>query len=345
MEDAMADTPNVPSEGVIAGPRPITVFGSIGALLVVAEVVLVVRWLTSPSWASVPPGPTPLPDWMRIELATLQIGLPAVALVFIYWFVVRPWRADRTVHTDAMLLGAFLLTSVYDPLSNYFGIWLTYNAYLINRGTIMDVIPGAAHGKPGATVAFPLILIPAVYVVVFLGLTVLGCAGLRRLEARRPRWGRPRLIAAVAGMMLICIIVVEVAGFLRLGVYSYGGGRWTLFSGHYFQSPVANLPMLVAMPTALIVLHHFKDDRGMTWVERGASTDRSAKALCMRFLTLTAAVQLAIIGLGHLPASWFGAHANEWPADVRDRSYLENGLCETTVECSLRPGGPWRTRP
>ncbi len=59
--------------------------------------------------------------------------------------------------------------------------------------------------------------------------------------------------------------------------------------------------MLVAMPTALIVLRHFKDDRGMTWVERGASTDRSAKTLGMRFLALTAAVQLTVFGLGHLP--------------------------------------------
>lgn len=329
----MTDARSVPTEEVVAGPRPIVVFGSIGALLVAVELVLLVRWLSSPAWTAVQSGPTPLPDWMWIELATLQIGLPAVAIFFIYWFVVRPWRADRIVRTDAMLLGAFLLTSVYDPLSNYFGIWLTYNAFLVNRGTIMDVIPGAAHGKPGATVAFPLILIPAVYVVVFLGLTLLGCAGLRRLEARRPRWGRPRLIAAVAGMMLICIIVVEVAGFLRLGVYSYGGGRWALFSGHYYQSPVANLPMLVAMPTVLIALRHFKDDRGMTLVERGASTDRGAKALAMRFLALTAAVQLTIIGLGHLPASWFGAHAQQWPADIRDRSYLENGLCGTTVDC------------
>jgi hypothetical protein len=324
---------NEPAAAVVARPRLIAVFGSIGALLVAVELVLLVRWLTSSSWMSVPPGPTPLPDWMRIELTVLQIGLPVVAIFFIYWFVIRPWRADRTVGTDAMLLGAFLLTSVYDPFSNYFGIWLTYNAYLVNRGTIMDVIPGAAHGKPGATVAFPLVLIPAVYIVVFLGLTLLGCAGLRRLEARRPHWGRPRLIAAVAGMMLICIIVVETAGFLRLGVYSYGGGRWALFSGNYFQSPVGNLPVLVAMPTALIVLRHFKDDRGLTWVERGASINRSAKTLALRFLALTAAVQLIIFGFGHLPASWFGAHAQQWPADIRDRSYFENSLCDGTVDC------------
>jgi hypothetical protein len=51
-----------------------------------------------------------------------------------------------------------------------------------------------------------------------------------------------------------------------------------------------------------------------TGADRGASTDRSAKALAMRFLALTAAVQLTIIGLGHLPALWFGAHAKEWPS-------------------------------
>lgn len=71
----------------------------------------------------------------------------------------------------------------------------------------------------------------------------------------------------------------------------------------------------------------------MTFVERGASTDRSARALALRFLALTAAVQLTIIGLGHLPASWFGAHAQQWPADIRDRSYFENGLFDGTVDC------------
>jgi hypothetical protein len=71
----------------------------------------------------------------------------------------------------------------------------------------------------------------------------------------------------------------------------------------------------------------------MTWVERGASTDRSAKTLALRFLALTAAVQLTIFGFGHLPASRFGAHAQQWPADIRDRSYFGNGLCDGTVDC------------
>ncbi len=99
---------------------------------------------------------------MRIKLTALQIGMPAVAIFFIYWFVVRPWRADRTVRTDAMLLGAFLLTSVYDPLSNYFGIWLT-QPYFVNRGASWTSSRAPHTASRGPPVAFPLILMPAIY--------------------------------------------------------------------------------------------------------------------------------------------------------------------------------------
>ena len=109
------------------------------------------KWVTGPYFVRVPPGPSDPPTWMKIVLVTwtsvIMLGLP----VAVYYIIIRPWRRERRITTDGMLLGAFGLVFFQDPLLNYLNTWCTYNTWLFNRGSWVKDVPGwVSWNKPGA---------------------------------------------------------------------------------------------------------------------------------------------------------------------------------------------------
>ena len=68
----------------------------------------------------------------------LLVGLPFA----IWWFIVRPWRRERRITLDGMLLVSMGLMFFQDPLLNYFNTWCTYNTWLFNQGSWSSHIPG-----------------------------------------------------------------------------------------------------------------------------------------------------------------------------------------------------------
>lgn len=76
-------------------------------------------------------------------------------------------------------------------------------------------------------------------------------------------------------------------------------------------------------------LRYFKDDRGLTVVERGVDTlpiSQGRKTL-LRFLAISGMLNVLVFCFFNLPNGLIGAHSTEWPRDVQDRSYLTDRLC------------------
>ena len=55
---------------------------------------------------------------MKIAIRTSEVLCIALAVGLIYRFVIRPWRRERRVPFDGLLVLAALATSVYDPLNS-----------------------------------------------------------------------------------------------------------------------------------------------------------------------------------------------------------------------------------
>ena len=70
-------------------------------------------------------------DPHRLDASSSCVGLP----VAIWWFIIRPWRRERRITLDGMLLVSMGLLFFQDPLLNYFNTWCTYNTWLFNRGS------------------------------------------------------------------------------------------------------------------------------------------------------------------------------------------------------------------
>lgn len=125
------------STGVEAHPKPrrethaVQVWAAIGALWLVFILYVWGRWVTSPQFRSVDPGPSRQPHWMDVLQLIWQPLFCLVVLGFLWHFLVKPWRRDGQPSTDGLLCVAFALLFFQDPLSSFTGHWFTYNSNLL----------------------------------------------------------------------------------------------------------------------------------------------------------------------------------------------------------------------
>lgn len=320
----------MPRTFVAPATPPVKILAGIGGLLLTFEIWVIGRWVTGPRFERVNSGPDSPPHWMKVVLNTWQIAGLFVLAVLLYRFVVRPWRREGRIGTDGLFCLSFLFLSFQDPLSSYNGHWFTYNSYLVNWGSYVNDIPGwNAFGRPGQMLASPLVLLVPAYVYICCGAMRLGGAVMRAAGRRWPRLGALGLASLCFGAMAILGLVAEALIMMPLGVYTYAGGPAALNGTHYFKYPVAEMFLFAGLVTSVAVLRYFTNDRSETIAERGVDQLRvtgGARTL-VRFLAITAAVNLGMFLTYNLPASWFGTHSSTWPQDIQDRSYLTSHLC------------------
>jgi len=322
---------------------PIKLWAALGALILVFEAWVLIRWVAGPYFKQVPAGPTAEADWMRAVQNAWQVAGVLATVGIVYWFLVRPWRREGVPTTDGLLVCAFATLWFEDPLSSYYGHWFTYNANLVNFGSWVHDVPGwMSYSTPGHMVLEPLLLIPFVYVYFVMIGTLVGCWAMRRAEAR---WHLSTL--QLLGVCFLTMCAVDLVGegfiFLPLGFWEYPGGVGLLFPGTYHKYPINEMLTIATIFTAICALRYFKDDHGRTLVERGIDRLRvgGGRKQMLRFFALTGAVHLVLILGYNLPNSVIGAHSRPWPADLQKRSYLTDGVCGAgTTNACPGPGVP-----
>ena len=251
------------------------VAAAVGAALAIFELYLLVKWVAGPNFQAVPSGPDQPPTWMKwgINLGG-QVVLPILGAVCVYWAVARPWRRERRVSFEGLLVVAAMISSFYDPLSDYFNHWLTYNSYFFNRGTPMSGIPGwESYSAPGAQPAWPFIMLLPVYPLFIYTLGAVGHAVMRRLRARWPECSPAVLVAACLLVFVVVDLFAESFLMLRLGWYNYTGS-FALFESTYSHNPLRNVIFVTVTMTAFSCLRFFRDDRGQTFVEPRSGAHR-----------------------------------------------------------------------
>src|SRR5215475_9848521 len=92
-------TPAPPRTARSAQPTssPVRIWAIVGAILVAAELYVVLKWVTGPEFVTVPVGPDQPPTWMRTALDVFQIVSVVAGLVVLYWVLIRPWIRERKV--------------------------------------------------------------------------------------------------------------------------------------------------------------------------------------------------------------------------------------------------------
>jgi hypothetical protein len=312
--------------------KPIQIWAAIGAVILAVQLYVWFRWVTGPFFERVPVGPNDPPMYMKIPLianaAILWVTLPLA----VWWFFIRPWRRERRITLDGMLVLAMGLMFFQDPLLNYLNTWCTYNTWLWNRGSWTPYIPGwVSPEEPGRQVAEPLLTNAPGYAYGVLAITMVGCWVMRKIKARWPNITNLRLILVTYAISFVFDFVMEGLVLLPTGLYTYPGAiqSVSINAGTYYQWPIYEGIMWGAVQAALCCLRYFTDDRGRTIVERGLDQVRGgfARQQFTRFLAIFAGVSACFFFFYMGPAQWLGMHADPWPEDVQKRSYFNGGIC------------------
>lgn len=311
---------------------PVVIAAALGAALLCFELYLLLAWITGPNFQEVTAGPSDPPTWMKVAIRAAEVVCVVLAAALIYWFVVRPWRRERRVPFDGLLVLAAMATSVYDPLNSYFHTWFAYNSYFVNYGTAMTEMPGwQSYNQPGEQIAWPIFFIPPLYAAIFLGVVALGCAIMRWSYARWPH-------VPVVGHLGICFAVIFVVDtvlegpvVMRLGYYDHTGWSFPFLDGYYGHNALKNIIFVAVCVTAASWLRFHRNDRGETFVERGASRfgDTGLKVTGIRFLAVYAAMQAILLFGYHVPIAvgTLLQPENPWHPSMVEHSFLNDHLC------------------
>jgi len=309
---------------------PIKAWATLGAVCVGVIAFVWIKWLTGPYTQTVHTGVTPVPGFMKTAIVVGEVVMIPAALWCFYRFLIRPWRSERRLSLDGLLCIAFLLVWFQDPLTNWFSPWITWNSYFVNIGSWVNNVPGwISYGAPGHQVIEPILFAPALYVVVWIGLTMLGCALMGAAKRRWPSFGPYRLFLLTFVAMFIADAVIEGGIFMPLGFWTYAGGQLPIVYGNTYHALPLHEPIFIGlMMSCYASLRYYRDDQGRTFVERGIDRVTGARRQgWLRLLAVIGAVQVIFLITFTVPVAFITAHGRKWPADVQKRSYLTDQIC------------------
>jgi hypothetical protein len=346
MTQAQAKPPSTtrPIAAPSGAPAPVKWWAAIGAVAVVFIVFVLTRWVTGPLFVRVPVGPTPVPTFMKVAIVAFEVICTPAALGCLYFFTIRPWRRTGKLTVDGALTIAFATLWFQDCLSAYSGVWFTYNSWAVNFGSWVNSVPFAlGKAAPGAMVVEPILIVPGVYVWVFVATMFFGCWVMRTAHRRWPRLTPLQLSLICLAVMGLFDVLFEGIVFMPLGVWEYPGGHLGIFPDTYHKFPLTEVITTAPVFAAPAIIRFFKNDRGETMVDRGVESlkvsDRRKSVL--RAFAMIGAIQVVFLLSYNIPNSWSATHQTEWPADLQKRSYLTTGLCgEGTDQMCPGPAVP-----
>ena len=307
--------------------RPVKLWAVVGVLFLIVEAIAIGGWLTSDGFTRTPAGPDPLPGYMNFFVRFWEIGGLFFGAIFLYFFMIRPWRREGHITLDGLLCIVFISAYWQDTLDNFFQPWFVYNSAFLNFGAWDPYILGWLSPNSGV-MPEPIVWDMPLYLYFCFGGSIFCCWCMRKAKERWPQLGPAGLIGISFGVALVFDVVVEIP-WLRMGLYSYPGSiDWlTLFHGHYYQYPIYEAFLIAAWLTGFACCRYFKNDKGQTLAERGIDELRvkGARRTGLRLLALTGIINTSFMLMYSLPSAIIGLYNSPWPEDVTSRSYFMNG--------------------
>lgn len=319
--------------------RPVLWWAAFGIFFGAVGMFSWISWMVSSDFTPTKPGVTPVPGYMTWANNIQQVGEVVGTVLIMYFMVIRRWRRDGHISLDGTIVLAATAMYWVDPLANYFGPTVSYNAAMPNWGSWSSHIPGWVSVN-GSRMPEPPLYAGLWYPVGMILAAMFVNYVMRRAKRRWPKLGTSGLvlIAIASGMLLD--FALEVL-YVRLGQYAYPGAYrpLTIFYGHYYQ-----FPLLVSVFTGtafgiIACLRYFVNDKGRTFVEGGIADLRAQP--WQRSLVRFFAIYGLLISMGLLASSqywWTSQHEGPWPKDILERSYFMNGICGPGSDVAC-PGG------
>lgn len=307
-------------------PRPILMWATLGALFLALTVYVIGAWMLSADFKAMPPQGV-LDSTASRFIFWNQVVFCALTVICVFAWVVLPKIRTGRFSFMGLLVLAAATTYWQDPMSNYYSYGIAYNSGFWNRGSWANFIPGYSYPGMekfpeaplwvGTTYVWFNVMFPALFAWIW-----------KKIDERFPRLGFGAVILSLMVVMFVIDIAQEVL-YLRMGLYSYVGAdqAWSVFGGHYYQFPIFIGVVTTFFFMGVTWIIHFRDDTGLSFVERGADKLRLSPGMntLVRFLAIVAYMNVLTLGTYFIPVQWHYTHGDAIPADTP--TYLTNNLC------------------
>lgn len=322
--------------------KPVKAWAVVGALFLALEAFVLVRWIFSGQAVRNTTGYDQIPGWMQSMIVAQQIVYPIMAMLAIYFLVIRPWRRQGHLTLDGLFTLVFATLYWQDPLTNYLAPWFTYNTGFINFGSWTSSLPGWVSPN-GHLLSEPVIAAGSLYPGFVFPFIILSNWVMRKAKQRYPRMGKFGLAMVCLSFMAFGDLIFEMS-WSRMGFYTFNGviDDLTIWQGHYYQFPLYETLTWGGVWACWACLRYFRDDKGRTIAERGIDDVKATpkQKTGLRFLALVGICNL-IWQVYNIPTVLLTAHIDSWNADIQSRPYLTSGICgpDTAYACP-GPGTP-----
>ncbi len=276
-------------------------------------------------------------NWIAAHVLEALFGVMGVAVLV---YVIRGCIRAREITFDALFCLAAATLSWADLGVNFFQPTYLASSNFVNLNNMCGHMPLVVNPDCGRA-PDPILINWLLGTFGFLAIAI----GAERLIVRvRNRWpavSTLRLIFFLLGVGLLIDLILEPVS-IALGLWTYASPSALslgLGNGYRYAFPEAiAAPLVFALPAAIRI---FRDDRGLTFVERGTHHLSPGKRRVVTFLALYTALQFICWIPGSVPIMMYGPYETPWP---KLPAHLVNDVCDAPGIAGTRygacPGAP-----
>lgn len=273
----------------------------------------------------------------RTFIYSVEVLAVLVTLYILWRFVVRGKLRTGSLTFDGLFfLGCWCLF-FQEPWINWTSYQFMYSTVSVNFGSWTNHIP--LWSSPNSQIVpVPVIWAGTAYLWLVAIPAWTGSKLMTRLRTRNPAIGFWRLIGATFLAFVVFDVILETI-IVRVQLFSYASTvpSLTMFAGTKYQLPYYEIVSWSSTYLGLACIHHFRDDRGRTLVERGVDKLRvTGRARTFaRFLAIMGGCQLVMLVTYNIPYVYWGLHSGPIPQALIDEPWRNGGVCGpgTTYVC------------
>ncbi len=288
-----------------------TVWAMAGLVWVIVAAQAAIRWVLSDEEFAPAPiiGPDEMSDSRMIALRVFEV-VSALVLVWFLWFcVIKPWRATRRLSLDGKFVIGGLCAFWADGFLNIHTYLFAWNGNNVDLGVWSSFMP--FHNEEASSrYAESLLWGPPMYVYFCAGVAIVACRYAVPLRARYPQMSNATLFTLVWFGEFAFDFVVENIAIRATHGYGYAQtyGPLTLWKGEVHQFPLYE-SVLVATLGALFTWMRMKameDPQGLSPVERGFERWCPGMQPWVRTFAVIGFCCVSIVLIYHLTFNWLG---------------------------------------
>lgn len=260
-----------------------------------------------------------------VEAMVLVLGVVMVVHLF------RDCRRERQFFTFDMMFCLCGGTLVWadGALNTFQPMWLPSSNW-VNVNSMCGHMPMVVNPDCGR-LPDPILFTLASDTFAFLAVAMVLAGVIEKIRHRWPRLSRAQLVAIVFLGAIFLEALLEPT-VIALHLWNWGGTPLSVpIGGADFQLPVIEVlaaGIFFAIPVSLRI---FRDDRGLTLVERGRERHAPRAPRAVTMLAMYSVFQVSIWLVAYLPLWPLGFYAHEWSPKMP--VHIVNGICDI-------PGSP-----